>query len=344
MSDKRCANSQLRAVYSLVLTCFLAGCAGAPHVTPPETAAARPSPTSAGPQFANVGGVNVAYPEFQNSAFPYRGIIPADSDDSNQARPFLNVSENGRLGHASARGGVYWEDTTYSDRHVLLAASPDFDARNAGDLVLFFHGNEATLSRDVVDRQQAPRQLAQSGLNGVLVAPQLAFDARDSSAGRFWKPGALAEFLDEADARLAASYPGTSRATFRRMPVIIVAYSGGYLPAAFALAQGGASERVRGVVLLDALYGEQDKFADWIARAHNYAFFVSAYSKSSHDQNEAMRQRLQQAGIATQDGMPQSLGPGVVAFIDAGDVDHLGFVSNAWTPDPLRDVLARVQQ
>src|ERR1700722_1952813 len=222
MSDKRCANSLVKAACGLVLTCFLAGCAGTPHVTTPETAAARPSPTSAGPQFANVGGVNVAYPEFQNSAFPYRGIIPADSDDSNQARPFLNVSENGRLGHASARGGVYWEDTTYNDRHVLLAASPDFDARNAGDLVLFFHGNEATLSRDVVDRQQAPRQLAQSGLNGVLVAPQLAFDARDSSGGRFWKPGALAEFLDEADARLAASYPGTSRATFRRMPVIIV--------------------------------------------------------------------------------------------------------------------------
>jgi hypothetical protein len=343
MSEKRCANSQLRTAAGLVLACFLAGCAGAPHVTP-ETSAARPAPTSAGPQFANVGGVNVAYPEFQNSAFPYRGIVPADSDDSNQARPFLNVSENGRLGHASPRGGVYWEDTTYSDRHVLLAASADFDAHSPGNLVLFFHGNEATLARDVVDRQQAPRQLAQSGLNGVLVAPQLAFDARDSSAGRFWKPGALAEFLDEADARLAASYPGTSRGTFRRMPVIIVAYSGGYLPAAFALAQGGASERVRGVVLLDALYGEQDKFADWIERAHNHAFFVSAYSKSSHDQNEAFKQRLQQAGMATQDRMPESLGPGDVAFIDAGDVDHLGFVSSAWTPDPLRDVLARVQQ
>ena len=50
------------------------------------------------------------------------------------------------------------------------------------------------------------------------------------------------------------------------MPVILVAYSGGYLPAAFALAQGGAGERVRGVVLLDALYGEEDKFADWIER------------------------------------------------------------------------------
>jgi hypothetical protein len=339
----RARNFLPKSLYGLALTFFLAGCAGTPHVNP-ESSAARPAPTTAGPQFASVGGVNVAYPEFQNSAFPYRGMVPADSDDSKEARPFLNVSENGRLGHAAPRGGVYWEDTTYNDRHVLLAASSDFDARSAGDLVLFFHGNEATLSRDVVDRQQAPRQLAQSGLNGVLVAPQLAVDARDSSAGRFWKPGALAEFLDEADTRLAASYPGTSRGTFRRMPVIIVAYSGGYLPAAFALAQGGAGDRVRGVILLDALYGEEDKFADWIAREHSRAFFVSAYSKSTHDQNEAFRQRLLQAGVSSDDHMPGSLGPGVVAFVDAGDVDHLGFVSSAWTSDPLRDVLARVQQ
>ena len=240
-----------------------------------------------GPQFANAGGVNVAFPEFQNSAFPYRGSIPADADSQTKERPFLNVDENGRLGHSSPRGGVYWEDATYNDRHVLLAASPDFYAHSPGDLVIFFHGNQATLARDVVDRQQAPRQLAQSGLNGVLVAPQLAVDAMDSSAGRFWKPGALAEFLDEAAVKLAALYPGASRAAFNRMPVIIVAYSGGYLPAAFALAQGGASERVRGVVLLDALYGEEDKFVDWIERAHNRAFFISAYSKSSHEENEA---------------------------------------------------------
>ena len=77
----------------------------------------------------------------------------------------------------SPRGGVYWEDATYNDRHVLLAASQNFDSRSPGDLVIFFHGNEATLSRDVVDRQQAPRQLADSGLNGVLIAPQMAVDA-----------------------------------------------------------------------------------------------------------------------------------------------------------------------
>ena len=52
------------------------------------------------------------------------------------------------------------------------------------------------------------RQLSDSPLNGVLVAPQLAVDALDSSAGNFWRPGAFAQFLDEADAKLAALYPG----------------------------------------------------------------------------------------------------------------------------------------
>ena len=47
------------------------------------------------------------------------------------------------------------------------------------------------------------------------------------------------------------------------MPVVIVAYSGGYLPAVYSLTVGGDAGRVRGVVLLDALYGERDKFVSW---------------------------------------------------------------------------------
>lgn len=340
MSERQSLDIPAKAAASLALALLVASCAAGPSV---NREAETPN-NAYGPHFANAGGVNVAMPEFQNSAFPYHGLIPADSDSSGKERPFMNVNDDGRLGHSSLRGGVYWEDSTYNDRHVLLAASPNFDSHSAGDLVVFFHGNDATLSRDVVDRQQAPRQLADSGLNGVLIAPQMAVDAMDSSAGRFWKPGALAEFLDEAAAKLAALYPGSSRATFNRMPVILVAYSGGYLPAAFALAHGGATERVRGVVLLDALYGEEDKFVDWIERAHNRAFFVSAYSKSSHEENETMRQRLAQAGINVQSGMPERLGQGVVAFIDSGDVDHNGFVNTAWTSDPLRDVLARIAQ
>ena len=83
-------------------------------------------------------------------------------------------------------------------------------------------------------------------------------------------------------ARLTA----TARAARRidALPVVIVAYSGGYYPAAWVLRHGGLGDRLRGVILLDALYGELDKFADWIER-HGAAFFFSAYSRSSRDEN-----------------------------------------------------------
>ena len=37
-----------------------------------------------------------------------------------------------------------------------------------------------------------PRQVAESGANAVLVAPQFAYDAADSSPGKFMRPGAFA--------------------------------------------------------------------------------------------------------------------------------------------------------
>jgi hypothetical protein len=326
---------------SLGLSALLAGCASPPSAPQVSTSAPRATPAPA--SFADAGGVQVAYVEFKNSAFPYHGNVPA-SEDGEGGKPFLNVDENGRLGHQSPRGGVHWEDETYNDRHVLVAASPNFDPKAPGVIVVYFHGNNATLSRDVVARQQAPRQVAASRLNAVLVAPQMAVDARDSSAGNFWREGGFSAFLNEAETKIASYYPNATRADFARMPVVIVAYSGGYLPAAFSLAHGGAGSRIAGVLLLDALYGEPDKFARWIEQERGRAFFVSAYSASSKSENRALRERLERDGVSTVSGVPGALGPGVVAFVDAGDVSHEDFVNSAWTSDPITDVLARVSR
>lgn len=313
----------------------LGACASPPS---PRTNVSMTQPST---KFMQTDGANVAFEEFKNSAFPYRGDIPPD-ERHDKPRPFLDASSDGRLAHSSPRGGLLFEDTTYNDRHVLFATGDAFDPNRPGALIVFFHGNQATLSRDVLERQQTARQLAQSELNAVLVAPQLAVDAADSSAGNFWRPGAFAQFLDEAESKLADLYPGSSRAAFRRMPVIIVAYSGGYVPAAYSLAVGGAASRIRGVILLDALYGEEEKFANWVESARSSAFFVSAYSTSSHEGNEMLRARLQRAGVPVEEGVPGSLRPGVVAFIDASDARHDDFVNAAWTTDPLRDILSRV--
>ena len=315
---------------ALAAAFVVANCAG------PQVSAPAHGPSGV----TSIDGANVMLASFENSAFPYHGLIP-NYQETGKTRPFMDVDDNGRLGHSSPRGGIHWEDQTYNDRSVLMAAPQSFDPSRPGVIIVFFHGNMATLSRDVVSRQQIVRQLSNSGLNAVLVAPQLAVDAQDSSAGRFWAPGGFAAFMHEADTKLGELYPN-ARGAFRRMPIVVVAYSGGYLPAVYSLAVGGEDSRIRGVVLLDALYGERDKFVGWVEGPGRNAFFVSAYSGSSKAGNEAVRAELEAAGVATTTGMPAALTPGVVAFVDAGEVDHNDFLTSAWGGAPLRDILSRI--
>lgn len=271
---------------------------------------------------------------FASSPFPYDGPIPGRSV------PFLDRRDGARRGHTAPRGGVYWEDATYSDRSVLLSVPPGFDPARPAAIVVYLHGNSATLARDVCRAQRVPRQVAGSGLNAVLVAPQLARDALDSSAGGFWQPNAFRRFLDEADARLGEL---TGQRGFRGLPVILVAYSGGYLPAAFALDVGGAGDRIRGLVLMDALYGEADRLADGVAARRSSLFAVSAYSQSSKAQNAEFRRKLAERGVESGEGLPAALRPGTVAFVPApASVGHGEFMTRAFAPDPLKAVLARV--
>ena len=178
---------------------------------------------------------------------------------------------------------------------MLVHVPETFDARKPGVIVVFFHGNGATLERDVRDRQLVPQQISDSGVNAVLLAPQLAVDAADSSAGKFWQPGGFKRFMDESAGHLARLYgdPKSAQA-FANMPIVIVGYSGGFLPTAWSLEVGGVTNRVRGVFLLDAVYGELDKFASWIENNRS-GFFVSSYTRYTkrHDQeliDDAARQ------------------------------------------------------
>jgi hypothetical protein len=225
----------------------------------------------------------------------------------------------------------------------LLYIPRGFDPRRPALMVVFFHGNAATLTRDVRNRQMVPRQLAESGLNAVLVAPQFAVDALDSSAGRFWEPGVFPEFLNEASERLTQLHgDDRARGAFREAPVVLVAYSGGYQPAAFILQAGRIDDRLRGLILLDAPFGEIEKFADWLAR-RPLAFFVSAFGKAARDENALLQRMLTERGVRFQTTLPANLARGSVCFLTAnGEIKHVDFMTQAWVSDPLKVLLRRI--
>lgn len=273
----------------------------------------------------------------KSSAFPYFGNNPASD------APFLNISKGDRRGHRSYSGRVYWQDETYSDSRVLVHVPEHFDVRKPGVIVVFFHGNGATLERDVRDRQLVPKQITDSGANAVLLAPQMAVDAADSSAGKFWQAGGFKRFMEESANHLArlTGDPNSARA-FANMPIVIVGYSGGFLPTAWSLEVGGISDRVRGVVLLDAVYGEMDKFASWI-ESHRSGFFVSAYTRYTARRDRELMSLLRQKGISVSEDMDGPLRPGSVVFVETGEgITHRDYVTRAWTRDPLKDVLVKM--
>jgi hypothetical protein len=273
----------------------------------------------------------------KSSAFPYFGNNPVSDT------PFLDVSNGDRRGHRSLSGRVYWQDQTYNDSRVLVHVPENFDVRKPGVIVVFFHGNGATLERDVRDRQLVPQQISESGVNAVLLAPQLAVDAADSSAGKFWRPDGFKRFLDEAAVNLARlTGDGGSTEAFARMPIVIVGYSGGFLPAAFSLDVGGVTDRIRGVVLLDAVYGQLDKFAGWIAR-NRTGFFVSSYTHATARHDRELISLLRDKGIAVSEDIDRPLRPGSVVFVETPEgVTHRDYVTSAWTRDPIRDVLTKM--
>ncbi len=280
-----------------------------------------------------------AFIDFDTSPFPYDGMLPGSD------RPFLDVTLGERKGRSSSGGRVLWEDETYRDRQVLLHIPKGYDVSHPGVMIVYFHGHGTTLKRDVRDRQKVPEQISASGINAVLVAPQLAVDAVDSSAGKFWEPGAFGKFIAESGNRLADLHGSPHAAqAFANMPVVIVAYSGGYRITAWCLNVGGIENRQRGVVLLDALYGELEKFTTWIMN-NRTAFFVSAYTKSSEQENDMLKTMLIEQDVAFATELKQNKWQHGVTFLSTSPlVKHENFVTQAWVDNPIKDILRRLDE
>src|SRR5204862_5450747 len=111
----------------------------------------------------------------------------------------------------------------------------------------------------------------------------------------------------------------------------------------YSLTVGGLGKRLAGVVLMDAIYGEIDRFADGISHKSAKSFVFSAFSESSRAANGQLQSMLQQRGVATQSGALSKLSPGNIVFMSAGgNLVHNDFLTRAWTHDPLRFVFARI--
>jgi hypothetical protein len=179
---------------------------------------------------------------------------------------------------------------------VLFHAARGFDPAKPFRLVLFLHGHGSKVEETVARRLDLPGQLDRAGVNAVLIAPQLARDAQESVPGKFVEPGRAAAFFDEAQRLLRAALGG-DEAAWRRAPLVIAAYSGGYRTAAQILKHGDLDARIEGLVMLDAFFADSGIYAGWLARRRQRAFLYAVYTRSSVEETTLLKTRLIERGI-----------------------------------------------
>ncbi len=261
-------------------------------------------------------------------------------------RPFLVPGEDGKRAHYSARGRAFGENT-FNDQRTLMHIPKGFNPKKPGRdcrvLSRSWRGAEPRHS-------PAPAGAGadfESYSNAVLLAPQFALDAADSSAGNFWQPGGFARYLKEAARNLAKlSGDPKSEQIFAKMPVVIVSYSGGYAPTASVLQNGGIGKRLRGIVMLDSLYAELGKFENWIMNNRS-AFFRQRLSRlSTRSQNRELRETLREKNIDVADSLSGKIKPGTVAFIAGNPEEEKPprLRQPGWTAEPIADVLNRLTE
>jgi hypothetical protein len=268
-------------------------------------------------------------------------LVPMD----NAPFPVRSASDDGDHVRINFRSRVSWEKGAFNDPRVLLHIPKGFDPNKPAVMVVFYHGHGATLTRDVLNRQQVAEQISEAGANAVLVAPQLAYDARSSNPGKLWEPGAFARMVREASDQLTKLY-GDPRAAkaFANMPIVIVAYSGGYLSAATSIERGGLKGRVRGIVLLDALYGELGGFASWVNQNRS-GFFVSSWTQSTRGRNAELERMLADRDVTVGRALKMPNLNGKVVFLPGEDgIRHRDFVNHAWADKPIKDILVRLPE
>lgn len=234
-----------------------------------------------------------------------------------------------------ATSGERYPPETYACDEVLLHLSPELagaDARGPLAVVVWLHGQQATLRGRVLEGARVPDQIDGVGAPLALVAPQLALNARDSCPGKLEEPGGLARLLDEAAVLFAR---GGDPEPFRGAPVVLAAFSGGYRAAAACLARGGRP--VSAVLLMDALYARLDDFVQWRIREPAGAL-VTLYGASTEANTLALEASLAAAGVPAGAALSPRVRPGDVRLIRVY-TEHMAIPSAGPPASPLTAVL-----
>jgi hypothetical protein len=228
-------------------------------------------------------------------------VIPVDAPVKPQAVPQetsspARIQELRRLDHRSA-------DHATPDAEVRLPAN--FDPTKPIHLVIYNHGWGSNVQTALKDNK-LDEQMSGAPDNTVLIVPewQRQAGANSGDQGRFKEPGMFSGMLQE----IFDKTPELKGKSIKDVDgITIFAHSAGYGPAETEIYKNGLADKVKSIVLLDALY-DNTGFDSWIKQnaselaAGTKQFYNFFYGTSDYSKQQAERvKRMLPAGTVLED-------------------------------------------
>jgi hypothetical protein len=283
---------------------------------------------------------------------PLQSAVALAQSERTEVRPRLKTEVRDALGTTMVLGLPQAPFAGSGDDTVIVFV-PDkfrFQADEGVSALVHFHGHNSSAEK-AISAHALREQLVDSRQNAILIVPQLALFAADSSCGKLATQDSLARLVGGAistSSRVGRGSLGDSR--FPERPrlgrVCLSAHSGGYHAAACSLRVGGVE--VSETYLFDALYAESEVFREWVlARRDDPATsrhkLVSYFTTGTTTEtlNRGLREALERSGVLVSEELKEGA-------LSRRDLSHAGAVfvrtevghsSVTWETNALRDVL-----
>jgi hypothetical protein len=148
----------------------------------------------------------------------------------------------------------------YSDSSVIMVVPANYtETSGSVDIIFWFHGWHNNIDT-ALDYYHLALQFKASHRNAILVLPEAAKNAPDSYGGKLEQQDVFRRLVQDVLQNLRDLKIISSGCTAGH--IILAGHSGAYRVISYILQNGGVS--VQEVELFDALYGQTDKFYQWI--------------------------------------------------------------------------------
>jgi hypothetical protein len=163
--------------------------------------------------------------------------------------------------HGYTYDGKFFDSLHYADNTVLMIVPEALQKLDKVDLVFWFHGWYNNIDT-AMDYYHLAEQFIQSGSKAVLVLAETGKNVPDSYGGKLEQPNMFAGLVNDISDALKTKQVISKKGSINN--IILAGHSGAYRIIAYILQNGGVP--VHEVELFDALYGQTDKYIDWIQK------------------------------------------------------------------------------